>query len=514
MRSPRMSHGFCPSPSWRRIRPDATGGYTFQLPLKQHITHEVALARRTNGPMFRQSTHSAGGYFGDTSGSGHARVGSGNLGIAAHGNYAGGYFKDTDSSAWVDVAFNAYKIVGNGTASFVQNHPYEQGLVIVYAAPEGDEVATYTRGTAKLVNGEARVPLGETFRWVTNPDIGLTTYLTPVGEWSDLFVAERTTEELVVRSAGGARDATFDYMVYGLRIGFEESSIVQEKEQQAYLPSMAEHRHLYQRRPDLRPHSPLERFKAMRTAIGDESEPDLRRAHALQDAILELDPASYELPGGHEQLAAPEAIPVAVRSDEGVLDDSRSNGGSTNTGSIRALPGDQSSRIPVDAEGNVYATSYQTSSRNLASWLDASEAVEPGDVLVIDRTRPGMMRRAFEASDTRVVGVVVAASGVVLGSRPLSAGEIDPAVAGDPVAGDSDSATVPSYRAAVALAGIVGCRVDAAFGAIWPGDLLVTSPTHGHAMRADSPLPGTMLGKALEPLAEGTGTINVLVMLR
>jgi hypothetical protein len=56
--------------------------------------------------------------------------------------------------------------------------------------------------------------------------------------------------------------------------------------------------------------------------------------------------------------------------------------------------------------------------------------------------------------------------------------------------------------------------VDASSGAIWPGDLLVTSPTPGRAMRQEAPLPGTVLGKALEPLAEGAGTIKVLVMLR
>jgi len=33
-------------------------------------------------------------------------------------------------------------------------------------------------------------------------------------------------------------------------------------------------------------------------------------------------------------------------------------------------------------------------------------------------------------------------------------------------------------------------------------------------MRADAPLPGTVLGKALEPLEEGVGAIKVLVMLR
>ena len=80
--------------------------------------------------------------------------------------------------------------------------------------------------------------------------------------------------------------------------------------------------------------------------------------------------------------------------------------------------------------------------------------------------------------------------------------------------GDSNTVTSPSQRAAVAFAGVVTCKVDADYGAVWPGDLLVTSPTPGHAMRADAPLPGTVLGKALEPLEEGVGAIKVLVMLR
>lgn len=68
--------------------------------------------------------------------------------------------------------------------------------------------------------------------------------------------------------------------------------------------------------------------------------------------------------------------------------------------------------------------------------------------------------------------------------------------------------------AAVALSGSVPCKVDAGYGAIRPGDLLTASATPGHAMRADDPLPGTILGKALEPLESGTARIRVLVMLR
>jgi hypothetical protein len=110
-----------------------------------------------------------------------------------------------------------------------------------------------------------------------------------------------------------------------------------------------------------------------------------------------------------------------------------------------------------------------------------------------------MMRRGFEAHDTGVIGVVAGDAGVVLGAdSSMSDG----------------SADAFRHRAAVAIGGVVGCKVDAGYGAIWPGDLLVTSPTPGHAMRTDAPLPGTMLGKALEPLVDGTGTIRVLVMLR
>jgi hypothetical protein len=65
----------------------------------------------------------------------------------------------------------------------------------------------------------------------------------------------------------------------------------------------------------------------------------------------------------------------------------------------------------------------------------------------------------------------------------------------------------------VALSGVVTCKVDAGYGEIRPGDLLTTSPTPGHAMLDVDPGTGTILGKALEPLAAGTGRIRILVTL-
>ncbi len=62
---------------------------------------------------------------------------------------------------------------------------------------------------------------------------------------------------------------------------------------------------------------------------------------------------------------------------------------------------------------------------------------------------------------------------------------------------------------AVALAGRVPVKADASFGAIRPGDYLTSSPIPGVAMKATGP--GPVVGTALEPLADGSGLIEVFV---
>jgi hypothetical protein len=465
-----------------------------------------------------------GGYFRDANDSGYAYIGTGDTGIFASGTDMGGSFSHADSITWAHIAegeygiktgageiggyflsfdssshayvgWSTYKIAGSGAVSFVQNHPYDASSVIVYTAPEGDEVATYTRGTAELIQGEATVSLGETFKWVTNPDIGLTAYLTPVGAWCDLYVVERATDQITVRSRDGS-DCTFDYMVYGLRIGFEESRVVQEKIDEAYIPSMASHRELYDRRPDLRKYNSLERFKTMHLVGGEKKALDLSRAHALRDAIVEFDPTVHELPRppGFEEMRFDDLTREEARRE--TFQEHEGFGAARVDGNSRRAADrfDLAAGIPVDAEHSIYAPTFQPPSREVAPLVDVSEAVEPGDVLVIDRETAGQMRRGFEGNDSGVVGIVLGSDSSVLTDEGASVQE--------------------PLRAEVAMAGVVNCKVDAAYGAIWPGDLLVTSPTPGHAMRTGSPLPGTIVGKALEPLAEGNGLIRVLVMLR
>lgn len=126
--------------------------------------------------------------------------------------------------------------------------------------------------------------------------------------------------------------------------------------------------------------------------------------------------------------------------------------------------------------------------------VHGAQDVEPGTVMVLENG--GTVRPSDQAFDTRVAGVV------------SGAGTYKPALVLDRRA---DSA----HRQPIALMGKVFCKVDATFGAIGVGDLLTSSPTPGHAMRAAdaSRSFGAVLGKALHPLASGQGLIPILVTL-
>jgi hypothetical protein len=71
-------------------------------------------------------------------------------------------------------------------------------------------------------------------------------------------------------------------------------------------------------------------------------------------------------------------------------------------------------------------------------------------------------------------------------------------------------------RAPIALAGRVMCKVDAGYGRIEVGDLLTSSGTPGHAMKAEdrSRAFGAVIGKALGSLEGGCGLLPILVALQ
>ena len=403
-----------------------------------------------------------GGYFGDRDNSGYAYVAYGDFGIRAYGNTAGGNFTDLNSSAWADVGHLTYKINGSGDVSFVQNHPYDKDKVIVYACPEGDEVATYTRGTAKLVNGEARVKLGQTFKWVTNPDIGLTAHLTPHGEPVPLAVKSlSTTEMVVVGPKDGPQDITFDYLVYGLRIGFEESSIVQEKQQESYIPSFNDHRERYVKYPELRAYNALERFKTMETDVRGPVD------ELFGNGVIKNEQEAAANNQAVRNNPVPSSLPPLSQADE----------------------------TTVKRHGSTDSEIITDTKLSLPCFV-ANGSIEAGDVVTMDPSGNGNILKAVTQADPRVLGIAAGQGFRCQGDK----------------AGKKAGTGI---RVPVATFGVIECKVDSGYGPILPGDLLVTSPTPGHAMKAPKPAEqGTVIGKALESLDAGTGLIKVLVMLR
>lgn len=123
------------------------------------------------------------------------------------------------------------------------------------------------------------------------------------------------------------------------------------------------------------------------------------------------------------------------------------------------------------------------------------ESPEPGTVVVIDQE--GALRESSQAYDRKVAGVVSGAGeykhGLVLDKRASEC-----------------------HRVPIALIGKVYCKVDADICPVDVGDLLTTSPTRGHAMKATdaSRAFGAVMGKALNSMSRGKGLIPIMVAMQ
>jgi len=193
------------------------------------------------------------------------------------------------------------------------------------------------------------------------------------------------------------------------------------------------------------------------------------------------------------------AVRATATTDTGVF--ATSNSG-------RGVDGRSTTGIGIFGEGGQYAGYFHgdlmVTGDVLLSGADCAEHFDvvpeeripdAGTVVVIDQE--GQLKESREAYDRRVAGIV------------SGAGEYRHAIVLDKRA--SDQARVP-----VALVGKVYCKVDAREEAICVGDLLTSSSTPGHAMKASAPNRafGAILGKALKPISGRLGLIPVLVTLQ
>lgn len=147
--------------------------------------------------------------------------------------------------------------------------------------------------------------------------------------------------------------------------------------------------------------------------------------------------------------------------------------------------------------GIVTGTEIRATYQDLAEWVPSRSDIAPGTVVVLDEAIGNAVMPSHRAYDTAVAGVVSPRPGIVLGEAG-------------------------SDKEMVATTGRVRVKADATRGAIRVGDLLVTSDRPGYAMKS-IPVdvagiamhrPGTIIGKALEPLAGGEGEILVLLSMQ
>ena len=204
---------------------------------------------------------------------------------------------------------------------------------------------------------------------------------------------------------------------------------------------------------------------------------------------------------------APDAgIAIAQNSGVNVLLQASGAGAFIGTTSNHALvfrTVDQD-RVVVDGKGDVLMLGTLSVAKDViltgadcAEHFDVAEDAlcEPGTVMAI--STDGALDASTKAYDKKVAGVV------------SGAGRFRPAIVLDKQVSDEG-------RLPVALFGKVYCKVDAQFAPIEFGDLLTTSDTVGHAMKACDPARtfGAVIGKALGNLSSGCGLIPILISLQ
>jgi hypothetical protein len=150
------------------------------------------------------------------------------------------------------------------------------------------------------------------------------------------------------------------------------------------------------------------------------------------------------------------------------------------------------------------------------------EALQQGDVVVIAGVSQPVIgqipvidvRKASASYETGVAGIVDQAYVPERAAVRAASREEDYTDAGFVALSSEEGVAPGGYLSIVTLGAYRWVKADATYGAIQPGDLIVTSPTAGHAMVASDPKVGTLLGKALGSLSTGQGLIPLLVTLQ
>jgi hypothetical protein len=201
------------------------------------------------------------------------------------------------------------------------------------------------------------------------------------------------------------------------------------------------------------------------------------------------------------------SIKKVIIDSSGITSSQWTTSGSTITyasGNVRIGTTSPNSTYKLDVAGDTNVTgninitgNINAKFQDVAEWVPSTEEMLAGTVVALDTTKSNQVIASTQAYDTRVAGVVSEQPGIALGESGKG-------------------------KVLVATTGRVLVKVDATNGPIHIGDLLVTSDVPGVAMKSEPIMignrkihtPGTLIGKALEPLEKGSGKILVLLSLQ
>jgi len=147
-------------------------------------------------------------------------------------------------------AFNATifghdgSIVKTGAVSFIEPWDEDPRRRIRYICLEGPEAGTYFRGQAKLSGGVASLDIPKHFSDVTAEE-GMTVQLTSIGPSAGLYVAKQSLDEIIIcENVGGNGNVEFNFIVHGVRIGWEEFDPIEKTPFLDVIYQMDEREHL------------------------------------------------------------------------------------------------------------------------------------------------------------------------------------------------------------------------------------------------------------------------------
>jgi hypothetical protein len=177
---------------------------------------------------------------------------------------------------------------------------------------------------------------------------------------------------------------------------------------------------------------------------------------------------------------------------------------------------------PAYVDGDLTVTGTKTGYVSDVVLNGGDEPLYPGDLVeivwhsepVVGRIPVAVVRQTCEASSRAVLGPIDSAVSITPNEVQVEPDAPDVPRSQYHVKRADGAIERGEYGRVVTLGLYETIRVDASYGPIYPGDLLVSSPTPGCAMACDDPGVGTVVGKALGALESGIGEIPVFVSPR